>query len=84
MTEMVGRDHAGPLQPDYVRYANRWFLSLSEGLTQNIQAETPAFGQVLASIRDGIDRIEELAHVIFCLALEDALPERLDSVRSRG
>ncbi|KOV68776.1 hypothetical protein ADK64_07190 [Streptomyces sp. MMG1121] len=184
VTEMVGRDRANAFQPDFVRYANRWFLSLAEGLTQNIQGSyafhdnpvimslktiwdyyvgwsfsdpqfyaktfldesasttlsalgahavstqgavmnlfkawsrsyrgvfefdyidyfddlptlarlfvqnlpaadgvTPAFGPVLASIRDGIDRIEELAHVIFYLALEDALPEHLDSVRARG
>ncbi|MBL1082333.1 NAD(P)/FAD-dependent oxidoreductase [Streptomyces actinomycinicus] len=184
VTEMIGRDRAESFEPDFVRYANRWFLSLAEGLTQNIQGSyafhhnpvimslktiwdyyvgwafsdpqfygrtyldesasttlsalgapvvatqgsmmnllkdwsrsyrgvfefdyidyyddlptlarlfvqnlpgdddaTPAFGQVLASIRDGIDRIEELAHVVFYLALEDALPEHLDSVRARG
>ncbi|MBX7552001.1 tryptophan 7-halogenase [Streptomyces sp. NPDC048665] len=184
VTEMIGRDRAGTLEPDYVRYANRWFLSLSEGLTQNIQgaypflnnpvvtslktvwdyyvgwafsdpqfygrtfldesasttlsalgghvvatqgamlnlfkawarryrgvfefdyidyyddlptlarlfeqnlpatdAEVPPFGQVLTSVRDGIDRIEELAHVVFYLALEDALPEHVASVRARG
>ena len=182
VTEMVGRDSEGRLDEDFVRYANRWFLSLAEGLTQNIQATYPVhhnpvimslktmwdyyvgwafsdpqfydrtfldslasatlsglggpvvatqgavirllldwagryrgvfefdyidyyrdlptlarlftqnlpgsaprpFRSVLTSIRDGIERIEELAHVIFYLALEDALPEHLEGVRSRG
>ncbi|MFJ7147251.1 NAD(P)/FAD-dependent oxidoreductase [Streptomyces sp. NPDC100445] len=184
VTEMIGRDRADSFQEEFVRYANRWFLSLAEGLTQNIQGSyafhdnpvimslktiwdyyvgwafsdpqfygktyldesasttlsalgapvvatqgsvmnllkawsgsyrgvfefdyidyfddlptlarlfvqnlppddttTPAFGEVLVSVRDGIDRIEELAHVLFYLALEDALPEHLDAVRSRG
>ncbi|MET8625853.1 NAD(P)/FAD-dependent oxidoreductase [Kitasatospora sp. NPDC004669] len=182
VTEMIGRDQAGSFDDGFVRYANRWFLSLAEGLTLNIQGSypfhhnpmimslktiwdyyvgwafsdpqfygktfldesasttlsslgahvvatqgaimnlfkawspayrgvfefdyidyyddlptlarlfvqnlpgptTPAFGEVLTSVRDGIDRIEELAHVIFYLALEDALPEQLEAVRSRG
>ncbi|WP_434599528.1 NAD(P)/FAD-dependent oxidoreductase [Streptomyces sp. A5-4] len=182
VTEMIGRDHAETFDEGFVRYANRWFLSLAEGLTLNIQgsyafhdnavimslktiwdyyvgwsfsdpqfygktyldesasttlsslgahavstqgtimnlfqawarsyrgvfdfdyidyyddlptlarlftqnlpgSETPAFGAVLTSVRDGLDRIEELAHVIFYLALEDALPERLEEIRSRG
>ncbi|QMU70031.1 NAD(P)/FAD-dependent oxidoreductase [Streptacidiphilus sp. P02-A3a] len=182
VTEMIGRDERESFDEGFVRYANRWFLSLAEGLTLNIQGsyvfhdnpvimslktiwdyyvgwsfsdpqfyartyldesasttlsalgahavstqgtvmnlfkawardyrgvrefdyidyyddlptlarlfvqnlpgkETPSFGTVLASIRDGLDRIEELAHVIFYLALEDALPEHVESVRSRG
>ena len=43
-----------------------------------------SFADVLASIRDGLQRTEELAHVIFFFAVEDALPERLEEVRSRG
>ncbi|MBX7549166.1 NAD(P)/FAD-dependent oxidoreductase [Streptomyces sp. tea 10] len=182
VTEMIGRDKQDTFDEQFVRYANRWFLSLAEGLTQNIQgsyafhdnavimslktiwdyyvgwsfsdpqfynntyldeptsttisalgahavatqgtimnlfkewarsyrgafefdyidyyddvptlarlfvqnlptADAPDFGSVLTSIRDGLDRIEELAHVIFYLALEDALPEHLDAVRARG
>ncbi|MEU9252701.1 NAD(P)/FAD-dependent oxidoreductase [Streptomyces sp. NPDC048270] len=182
VTEMVGRDVKDSFDEGFVRYANRWFLSLAEGLTMNIQGsyafhdnavimslktiwdyyvgwafsdpqfygktfldesasttlsalgahavatqgtimnlfqawardyrgvfafdyidyyddvptlarlfeqnlpgeEVPAFGTVLTSVRDGLERIEELAHVIFYLALEDALPERLDEIRSRG
>ncbi|MFF3643661.1 NAD(P)/FAD-dependent oxidoreductase [Streptomyces sp. NPDC002564] len=182
VTEMVGRDAKDSFDEGYVRYANRWFLSLAEGLTNNIQGSyvfhdnavimslktiwdyyvgwsfsdpqfygktfldesasttlsslgahaiatqgnimnlfqswarayrgafeydyidyfddvptlarlfvqnlpgerTPDYGTVLTSVRDGLDRIEELAHVIFYLALEDALPERLEEVRARG
>lgn len=182
VTEMVGRTLEGRLDEDFVRYANRWFLSLAEGLTQNIQATYPVhhnpvimslktmwdyyvgwafsdpqfydrtfldpsasttlsalgspvvatqsavislllewagryrgvfefdyidyyrdlptlarlftqnlpgaaprpFRSVLTSIREGIERIDELGHVIFYLALEDALPEHLEGVRSRG
>ncbi len=182
VTEMVGRDTKQSLDEDYLRYANRWFLSLAEELTRNIQgsygfhdnavimslktiwdyyvgwsfsdpqfygrtfldesasttlsalgahavatqgtimrlfhewaasyrgvfdydyidyyddvptlarlfvqnlpgAEPTDFGTVITSVRDGLQRIEELAHVIFYLALEDALPERLAEVRSRG
>lgn len=182
VTEMIGRDKEDTFDEPFVRYANRWFLSLAEGLTQNIQgsyafhdnavimslktvwdyyvgwsfsdpqfynntyldeptsttlsalgahavatqgtimnlfkewarsyrgafefdyidyyddlptlarlfvqnlpsADSPDFASVLTSIRDGLDRIEELAHVIFYLALEDALPEHLEAVRARG
>ncbi|MBL1082707.1 NAD(P)/FAD-dependent oxidoreductase [Streptomyces actinomycinicus] len=182
VTEMIGRDKEGTFDEPFVRYANRWFLSLAEGLTQNIQgsyafhdnavimslktiwdyyvgwsfsdpqfynntyldeptsttisalgahavatqgtimnlfkewarsyrgafefdyidyyddlptlarlfvqnlpgADSLDFASVLTSIRDGLDRIEELAHVIFYLALEDALPEHLEAVRARG
>ncbi|WP_411146526.1 NAD(P)/FAD-dependent oxidoreductase [Streptomyces sp. x-80] len=182
VTEMVGRDAAETFDEGFVRYANRWFLSLAEGLTMNIQGSyvfhdnavimslktiwdyyvgwafsdpqfygrtfldepasttlsslgahavatqgtmmslfqawarsyrgvfsfdyidyyddlptlarlfvqnlpgdgIPAFGTVLTSVREGLERIEELAHVIFYLALEDALPERLEEIRSRG
>ena len=37
VTEMIGRDKQGSFDEPFVRYANRWFLSLAEGLTQNIQ-----------------------------------------------
>ncbi|MEU2980160.1 NAD(P)/FAD-dependent oxidoreductase [Streptomyces hirsutus] len=182
VTEMVGRDTKDAFDEGFVRYANRWFLSLAEGLTNNIQGSyvfhdnpvimslktiwdyyvgwsfsdpqfygktfldesasttlsslgahaiatqgnimnlfqswarayrgvfefdyidyfddvptlarlfvqnlpgggTPDYGTVLTSVRDGLERIEELAHVIFYLALEDALPERLEEVRARG
>jgi flavin-dependent dehydrogenase len=182
VTEMVGRDLAGRFDEGFVRYANRYFLSLAEGLTANIQGaygfygnatvvslktlwdyyvgwafsdpqfyartfldeqqsttisalgahvvttqgamlkllqdwagryrgvfefdyidyfddvptlarlfvqnlpgdRPPGFAEVLASIRDGLQRTEELAHVIFYFAVEDALPERLEEVRSRG
>lgn len=182
VTEMVGRDVQESFDEGFVQYANRWFLSLAEGLTMNIQGSyafhdnavimslktiwdyyvgwsfsdpqfygktfldesasttlsalgahavatqgtvmnlfqawarsyrgvfafdyidyyddlptlarlfeqnlpgdaIPAFGTVLTSVRDGLERIEELAHVIFYLALEDALPERLEDIRSRG
>lgn len=182
VTKMVTDDVAGVLDDDFVRYANRWFLSLTEGLTNTIQLAYPfhhnpvimalktiwdyyvgwsfsdpqfygqtylnppasttlsgvggravstqasvmrlltdwsqqyrgvftfdyidyyqdlptlarlfvqnlpdrsprPFHSVLTSIRDGLDRIEELAHVIFFLALEDTLPEHVAEVRSRG
>lgn len=179
-TRMVSDDLAGELDGEFVQHANRWFLSLSEGLTNTIQLSYPfhhnpvlmalktiwdyyvgwsfsdpqyyeqtflsvpasvaisglgnrvvstqavimrllqdwscryrglftfsyidyyrdvptlaqlfvqnlpdksprPFTSVLASIREGIDRIEELAHVIFYLAVEDALPQYLDHARS--
>lgn len=182
VTEMIGRDSKESFDEGFVRYANRWFLSLAEGLTLNIQGSyvfhdnavimslktiwdyyvgwsfsdpqfygktfldesasttlsalgahavktqgtimnlfqswarsyrgvfdfdyidyyddlstlarlftqnlpgpgMPAFGTVLTSLRDGLQRIEELAHVIFYLAIEDALPERLEEIRGRG
>ncbi|WP_194891604.1 NAD(P)/FAD-dependent oxidoreductase [Catenulispora pinisilvae] len=182
VTEMIGRDLEGRLDPAYVAYANKWFLSLAEGLTQNIQSsypfhgnamvmslktvwdyyvgwafsdpqfygktfldaaasttlsalgahavatqgavvkllqdwadtyrgrfefdfidyyddlptlarlfcqnlptdQPPTFADVLRSIRDGLERIEELAHVIFYLAIEDARPDLLAPLRSRG
>ncbi|MDN3027888.1 NAD(P)/FAD-dependent oxidoreductase [Streptomyces sp. S.PB5] len=182
VTKMVGDDAEGRLDGDFVDYANRWFLSLAEGLTNNIQlsypfhhrpvimalktlwdyyvgwafsdpqyyqrtflnkaastaisglgaqavatqnsimrlfsdwsaryrgtftldfldyiedvptltrlfvqnlpgAEPQPFTATLASIRDGLDRIEELAHVIFHMALEDVLPEHAEEVREHG
>ncbi|WP_410643353.1 NAD(P)/FAD-dependent oxidoreductase [Amycolatopsis sp. lyj-346] len=182
VTKMISDDLAGEFGAEFVRHANRWFLSLSEGLTNNIQVSYPfhhnpvlmalktvwdyyvgwsfsdpqyyeqtflsipassvisglggravatqavimqllldwsgryrgtysfdyidyyrdvptlarlfeqnlpesaprPFTSVLGSIRTGLDRIEELALVIFFLAVEDVLPEHLEELRSRG
>jgi len=43
-----------------------------------------AFDVVMRHIREGIDRIEELAHVLFYLALDDVLPEEASRVRAAG
>lgn len=76
--------YRGSFEFDYIDYYDD-LPTLARLFTQNLPgSSTPSFGSVLASIRDGIDRIEELAHVIFYLAVEDVLPEHLEAVRSKG
>jgi flavin-dependent dehydrogenase len=59
--------------------------TLARLFVQNLPDSAPRpFHSVLASIRDGLDRIEELAHVIFYLVIEDALPDYAEKIRSHG
>jgi len=76
--------YRGVFEFDFIDYLED-LPTLARLYIQNLPEGAPRpFRSVLTSIRDGIDRIEELAHVIFYLALEDALPEQLEHVRARG
>jgi flavin-dependent dehydrogenase len=78
------RRYRGVLQFDYIDYYED-LPTLARLFVQNLPESKPrSFRAVMASMRDGLDRIEELAHVIFYLALEDALPGYLPEVHSRG
>jgi flavin-dependent dehydrogenase len=76
--------YRGSLRFDYIDYY-RDLPTLARLFVQNLPAGEPrSFATLMASIRDGLDRIEELAHIIFYLAIEDTLPEHLPEVRSHG
>ena len=44
---------------------------------RNLPPKTDDFRRLLDNIREAVDRIEELAHIIFFLAVRDVLPEQL-------
>jgi hypothetical protein len=44
---------------------------------RNLPPKTSDFRKLLDNIREAVDRIEELAHIIFFLAVRDVLPEQL-------
>lgn len=81
--DWAGRSR-GTFSFDYIDYF-RDVPTLARLFVQNLPASPRRpFAATLASIRDGLDRIEELAHVIFRMALEDVMPERLAEVRNQG
>ena len=43
---------------------------------RNLPPKTDDFRKLLDNIREAVDRIEELAHIIFFLAVRDVLPEQ--------
>jgi hypothetical protein len=44
---------------------------------RNLPPKTEDFRTLLANLREAVDRIEELAHIIFFLAVQDVIPEAL-------
>lgn len=42
---------------------------------RNLPPKTSDFRRLLDNVREGIDRIEEIAHIIFFMAVRDALPD---------
>ena len=44
---------------------------------RNLPPKSDDFRRLLANVRDAVDRIEELAHIIFLLAVRDVLPGAL-------
>lgn len=50
---------------------------------RNLPPKTDDFRTLLDNVRDVVDRIEELAHVIFFLAVRDVLPEAVDRFASQ-
>jgi flavin-dependent dehydrogenase len=49
---------------------------------RNLPPKTDDFRTLLGNLRDAVDRIEELAHIIFFLAVQDQLPEELPRLAS--
>ena len=49
---------------------------------RNLPPKTDDFRTLLDNVRDVVDRIEELAHVIFVLAVRDALPGSLQRLQA--
>jgi flavin-dependent dehydrogenase len=67
---------------DYIDYYDD-LPTLARLFVENLPGKEPGpFRELLTRLRAGQDRIEELAHVIFYLAVEDALPGELARVRS--
>lgn len=67
---------------DYIDYYDD-LPTLARLFVDNLPTKAPQpFRELLTRLRAGQDRIEELAHVIFYLAVEDALPDQLARVRS--
>jgi flavin-dependent dehydrogenase len=76
------RCYRGVFGFDYIDYIDD-LPTLARLFTDNLPGKEPQpFRDLLARIRVGQDRIEELAHVIFYLAVEDALPGELTRVKS--
>jgi flavin-dependent dehydrogenase len=74
--------YRGSFHFDYIDYY-RDLPTLARLFVQNLPAGQPrSFDTVMTSIRDGLDRIEELAHIIFYLAIEDILPDRLPEIQA--
>jgi len=48
---------------------------------RNLPPKTEDFRMLLGNIREAVDRIEELAHIIFFLAVRDVLPEHWDRLK---
>ena len=51
--------------------------TINELYTRNLPAQK-TLHEILTDLRYSLDRIEELAQVIFFLAVEDTMPEKLD------
>jgi hypothetical protein len=49
---------------------------------RNLPPKTEDFRALLNNIREAVDRIEELAHIIFLLAVRDVLPEQMPLLES--
>jgi flavin-dependent dehydrogenase len=78
------RRYRGVFRFEFIDYLED-LPTLARLFVQNLpDGAPPPFGTLLARIRDGLDRIEELAHVVFYLALEDALPEHAERIRAHG
>jgi flavin-dependent dehydrogenase len=78
------RRYRGALEFEFIDYLAD-LPTLTRLYVQNLPGPTlPPFSAVLASVRDGLERIEELAHVIFWMAVEDVLPEHAAALRERG
>lgn len=78
------RRYCGVFKFDYIDYyADLPTLARLFGLNLPDSSPRP-FRSVLTNIRYGLDRIEELAHVIFYLAVEDALPDYAEKIQSHG
>lgn len=78
------RRYRGVFEFDYIDYYDD-LPTLAQLFVENLPAPSPRpFDDVLKRVRAGQDRIEELAQVIFYLALQDAFPDLLPKVRSAG
>ena len=51
---------------------------------RNQVREGAPFSEILDDFRRSVDRVEELAHVVFFMAVEDVLPDALPLLRARG
>jgi hypothetical protein len=47
---------------------------------RNLPPKTDDFRMLLGNIRDAVDRIEELAHIIFRMAVRDVLPDQAQTL----
>ena len=59
---------------DYIDYIEH-LPTLKNLHVRNLPPKTDNFRTLLDNVREAIDRIEELAHIIFFLAVKDLLPE---------
>jgi len=76
-----GEKTTGRLTFDFIDYLSIPYLHSLR--LRNLQSGK-SFDELIADQRQNMERVEELAQVLFLLAVEDALPERLQEVRSVG
>ena len=65
-----------PVEFEFVDYIKD-LPTLTELLVKNTESESRKFVEILDSVRYAMGCLEELAHVIFYMALEDTMPEQL-------
>ncbi|MBL6449155.1 NAD(P)/FAD-dependent oxidoreductase [Fulvivirga sp. 29W222] len=72
-----------PVAFDFVDYIKD-LPTLTDLLVRNTQSKERKFVEILDNIRYAMDRLEELAHVIFFMAVEDTMPEQMARFEENG
>ncbi|MBA3948547.1 MAG: tryptophan 7-halogenase [Acidobacteria bacterium] len=65
---------------DYIEH----LPTLKDLHVRNLPPKTDDFRMILDNTREAVDRIEELAHIIFFLAVRDLMPEQMARLESAG
>lgn len=72
-----------PVEFEFVDYIKD-LPTLTELLVKNTESEERKFVEILDSIRYAMGCLEELAHVIFFMAIEDTMPEQMEKFEKHG
>lgn len=65
---------------DYIEH----LPTLKDLHVRNLPPKTDDFRRLLDNTREAVDRIEELAHIIFFLAVQDVMPEQMPRLEAAG